>query len=85
MLYYVVRRGGHHAHDSFLNNVNITNWPEDHDFGSIKNAYRFENPNDAHKFVRKHKHDFQGSVIRTDGEDLYELEEDPRGMPVSWK
>lgn len=78
MEYHIVRRGGHPYYESFLNNTNIRSWPRDEDFGSFQNAHKFENPNEAHAFVRKHKDDFQGSVIRTDGKELYEIEDDPR-------
>jgi hypothetical protein len=83
MEYYIVRRGGHPYHASFLKSPNIKGWPDDKDFGSFRNAHHFENPNDAHKFVREHDGDFQGSVIRTDGTDLYEIEDDSRIMPRS--
>ena len=74
--YYVVRRGGHHYYESFLTSSNIAHWPDDEHFGSLRNAHKFEHPAHAHEFVRKHKDDFQGSVIQHDGKELYELVED---------
>ena len=68
--YYVVRRGGYGAHESFLKNIKIKGWPRDEDFGSLRNAYKFRNVNNAHKFVRVHDDDFQGSVIAMPEYDL---------------
>ena len=76
--YYIVRRGGRHSYESFLNNPDVDIWATDKDFGSQRNAYRFNNPNEAHQIVRENEGDFQGSVIRTDGKDLYELVYDKR-------
>ena len=68
--YYVVRRGGHAHYESFLKNPNIKGWPDDEDFGSLRNAYKFRNVNNAHRFVRVHDEDFQGSVIAMPEYDL---------------
>ena len=85
-VFYVVRRGGHPYYESFLNNPEIgRSWATDKDFSSINNAYKFTNSNEAHQIVRENEGEFQGSVIRTDGNDLYELENDPRDMPRSKK
>ena len=80
MEYFIVRRGGHHYYESFLNTttINAYSGPTDKDFGSFRNAYKFKTAPPAHAHVRGFAEDFQGSVIRTDGRDLYELEEDPR-------
>ena len=68
--YYVVRRGGYGAHESFLKSPDIKGWPDDRDFGSLRNAYKFRNVDNAHKFVRVHASDFQGSVIAMPEYDL---------------
>ena len=73
MEYFIVRRGGHPYYESFATSSNIAHFPDDEDFGSFKRAHKFGNLSDARSFIRKHEGDFQGSVIRTDGEDLYEL------------
>jgi hypothetical protein len=76
MEYFIVRRGGHPYYESFLTSSNIAHWPDDEHFLSFRNAHKFEDPGSAHAFVRKYKDDFQGSVIKTDGQDLYELVND---------
>ncbi len=72
MEYYVVRRGGHHHYESFLNNVKFGQWPDDRDFGSFSRAHKFTSLQSARSFIKKHEGDFQGSVIRTDGGKLYD-------------
>ena len=86
MEYYIVRRGGHHYYESFLKSpptdirgdgiLGGKTWTSDEDFGSLRNAHQFDHPALAHECVRKHKDDFQGSVIQHDGKELYELVED---------
>ena len=72
MEYFIVRRGGHHYYESFLKNISFVSWPEESDFGSFKNAHKFFSLSDARAFIKKHEGDFQGSVIRTDGGELYD-------------
>ena len=66
MEYYVIERGGVEWYKRFLNNPEVGRkmWPEDSDFGSFNNAYRFENVNEAHQIVRENEGEFQGRVLK---------------------